>query len=108
MICHVKEPITLTNEKRFPGTIDYGLFTKLPGIILADGFLQNSFKLKEEVSYLSWQSKYSKLKTTCHIKPKFSCEINLRELTSYEISVSVATTLMDLPIKGRRMNFPRR
>ena len=30
----------------------------------------------KEVSYLPWQNKYSNLKTTCHIKPKFSCQLN--------------------------------
>ena len=31
----------------------------------------------EEVSYLSWQNTYPKLKTTCHIKLIFfSCELN--------------------------------
>ena len=30
-----------------------------------------------------WQDKYSKLKTTCHVKPKFPCENN-------PLSVSVA------------------
>ena len=29
-----------------------------------------------EVSYLFWQNYYSNLKTSCHVKPKFLCEIS--------------------------------
>ena len=42
--------------------------TKLPRIIFAHRIHSNS----KEVPYISWQSKYSNLKTTCHIKSNFS------------------------------------
>ena len=46
----------------------------------------------EEVSYLSWQNTYPNLKTTCHIKLKFSLWTKLLEnllLTKYLISVTL-------------------
>ena len=46
----------------------------------------------KEVSYLSWQSTYPNLKTTCHIKLKFFLWTKLLEnllLTKYLISVAV-------------------
>ena len=45
----------------------------------------------KEVSYLSWQNRYPKLKTTCHIKLKFFLWTKLLEnllLTKYLISVA--------------------
>ena len=40
----------------------------------------------KELSYLSWQNTYPNLKTNCHMKLKFSCELNSKELTPYKIS----------------------
>ena len=92
-ICHVNMLYILTNEKHFPQTInqwefDYGLFTNLPRIIVAFDFPPSSLKSKE-VSYLSWQITHSNLKTTRHIKLKFSSELleNLL-LAKYLISIT--------------------
>ena len=46
------------------------LFANLPRTIVACDFSRVHSNSKE-VSYLTWQSKYSNLKTTCHIKAKF-------------------------------------
>ena len=47
--------------------------------IITHNFSPSLFKTKRSI--LSWQNKYSNLKTTCHIKPNFSCE--LREKWSF-------------------------
>ena len=39
-----------------------------------------------EVSYLYWQNRYPNLKTTCHIKLKFSWELNSKRVYSLQIS----------------------
>ena len=88
----------LTNEKHFPKTIsqwefNYGCFTNLPKIIVA--FPLRSSKLKE-VSYLSLENTYPKLKAACHINSELNSELNLRELTPCKISY---TCHCDLKIK---------
>ena len=50
-ICHEIADYILTNEKHFPKTLNqwkfgYGLFTKLPRIIVVSDFSLSSFKLK--------------------------------------------------------------
>ena len=55
--------------------------------------LFSEFIQTQEVSYLSRQSKYSNLKTTCHIKAKFSLWTKLLKnllLAKYLISVAAA------------------
>ena len=68
-----------------------GLFTNLPRVIVAWEFSPSSFKLKKEASYLPWQNKYPNLKTTCHVKLKFSLRAKLPEnliLAKYLISIT--------------------
>ena len=51
---HMKVLSILTNEKHFPKTanqeeFNYGLFTKLPRIIVSRDFSPSSFKLKRRI-----------------------------------------------------------
>ena len=51
----------------------------------------------KEVSYLPWQNKYPNLKTTCHIKSKFSLWTKLpKSLLLIKYLISVTTTLRTL------------
>ena len=78
----------MINNEHFPEIIsqlefDYGLYIKLPKV----------HSKSKETSYIPWQSKYSNLKTTCHINPGFFLWTNfLGNLLLAKYFTSVAAT----------------
>ena len=75
-----------------PIIVWYGLLTKLSSIIVASNALQVYSNINE-VPYLPWQSKYPKMKNTCHNKPKLFLWTKLAILLLAKYLVSVAATL---------------
>ena len=82
------------SENYEPSDYDFGLCTELSRMIVVCNFSLSSFKLREGIqpALTKFLNKFSKWKTTCYIKPNFSCGIFLFLLAKYLISVAIALT----------------